>query len=116
MNTRLSFIVILCLIYHAPSLAQGIAVAYREKDHWGYADTLGNIIVKPIYDDVRKASTLTSALLVSKDKKWGVISTNGKVVVSMKHSRILDHQEGYFITEFIEAGGKYMYGLYDGNT
>ena len=91
--------------------SQDPAVVYRIKDRWGYADTLGNILITPVYDDVYKGCLFNTALLVANNKKWGAVSRTGKIVVPLQFSRILYLQD-FLLTENV-VSNVYLYGLYD---
>jgi hypothetical protein len=103
-------IVLQCLVSNV--FSQDIAVAYRNGSLWGYADTLGNVIIEPVYDEVIKGWTPVTALLVAKNKKWGVVSKKGKIVVPLKHDYISPIRDGFFFTEDKAVNNTYLHGLY----
>jgi hypothetical protein len=79
--------------------AQRLAVAFRDGNKWGYADTLGNIIIAPLYDQVSHAVVPSDRLLVSKDGKWGLVSEKGKVVIPLKHDQVRFIDDRYVLAE-----------------
>jgi hypothetical protein len=91
--------------------AQTITVSYRQGNLWGYADTLGNMIINPEYHDVNKGVTTTDALLVSRNNKWGVVSKKNGMIIPIKHDRIYDNYPPYFLTQDSNQDG-YLNGLY----
>jgi WG containing repeat len=102
-------IILSCLCTHL--FAQTAAVAYRIKDRWGYADTLGNVLITPAYDDVYKGCLFNTALLVANKNKWGAVSRTGKIVVPLQFSTIR-YLNDFLLTENI-VSNIYLFGLYD---
>jgi hypothetical protein len=101
---------ILCCLFSSGS-AQSAAIAYRIQDRWGYADTLGNILITPAYDEVYKGCLYNTALVVANNKKWGAVSRAGKVVVPLQFDRI-QYLNDFMLTENV-VSNVYLYGLYD---
>jgi hypothetical protein len=93
--------------------AQDIAIAYRKGAHWGYADTLGNVVIEPVYDEVVRGWTPMTKLLVAKNQKWGVVSEKGKVTVPLEHSYVTQIKEGFFFTGTKTENDDYLNGLYN---
>jgi hypothetical protein len=104
------FTVILSCVVICTS-AQQAAIAYRVQDRWGYADTLGNILIAPAYDEVYNGCLYNTALVVANNKKWGAVSRAGKVVVPLQFNRIM-YLKDFLLTENI-VSNVYLYGLYD---
>ena len=47
---------------------------------YGYQDAQGNVVIKPIYDDITRQS---SHYIVKKQGLYGVLDENGKVVIDL---------------------------------
>lgn len=52
---------------------------YKEKSKWGFKDSNGNIVVKPIYDMATEFNKYGYAGIKSNDK-WGVIDQEGNII------------------------------------
>lgn len=52
---------------------------YKEKSKWGFKDSNGNIVVKPIYDMATEFNKYGYAGIKS-DDKWGVIDQEGNII------------------------------------
>lgn len=58
------------------------------EDKWGYLDTTGKTVIKPIYDDVRDMeSNITAANLKG---RWGYINIKGKEVIPFIYKQVRD--------------------------
>jgi hypothetical protein len=95
------------------SHSQEIFIPYRKGPHWGYADTLGKIVIAPVYDQVSNGWTVGTNLKVSKDMKWGVVSRKNKVLVPLKHDHVANIHKGYIVSEDKTEGYAYLHGLYN---
>lgn len=62
------------------------------ENKWGFMDTTGQIIIKPVYDDVSSFSEGYAA--VNKNGKWGFIDRTGKVVIQPQFKSAWAFQEG----------------------
>jgi hypothetical protein len=57
-------------------------------DKWGYLDTTGKTVIKPIYDDVRDMeSNITAANLKG---RWGYINQQGEEVIPFIYKQVRD--------------------------
>jgi hypothetical protein len=101
------------LLSISTAFSQNIAVAYRQGAHWGYADTLGNVFIEPVYDEVVRGWTPITKLLVAKNNKWGVVSEKGKVIVPLEHSYVSEIKEGFFFAGTKTENDDYLHGLYN---
>ncbi|WP_395043074.1 WG repeat-containing protein [Flavobacterium sp.] len=73
-------------LYSQKTTINKILIPYREKNLWGFSDTLGNIKVKPIYKDVKsffidEETNFTARYVVKTNKKYFVIDQNSKVLL-----------------------------------
>jgi hypothetical protein len=57
---------------------------------WGFTDSLGNMIIKPEYDNYEEF--LNGYAPIMKDKKLGIMDSTGKVVVQPRYDRITPFQ------------------------
>lgn len=53
---------------------QSVLIPYREGNLWGVSDTLGNIVVKPVYDYVSYEITGSGFLISTKNRRHGIVS------------------------------------------
>lgn len=72
---------------------------------YGYADAQGNIVIKPIYDQIEKFAG--TDMIVAKSGLYGVIDTDGKVIIDTIYDDIL-RQGSYYI---VKKQG--LYGVLD---
>jgi len=68
------------------NVANKVLIPYREKNLWGFSDTLGNIKVKPIYKEIKdffidKDTDFTSMYVVKTNKNYYVIDRNNKIIL-----------------------------------
>ncbi|MEN0047106.1 MAG: WG repeat-containing protein [Bacteroidota bacterium] len=77
---------------------------------WGYIDTLGNTVIKTIYEDAKAYSNGTA--LVRQDGKWGVVNRKEKVIVPFQYDEVnfLENTDNQMIKVHTQA---YRYGLID---
>ena len=71
--------------------SDGIAVVKRNKKR-GLIDHLGNLIVKPEYDDIEDFSE--GIAIVEINNKFGAIDKEGKIVIKPQYSEMYSFQEG----------------------
>jgi hypothetical protein len=95
---------------YAGKKIQGIP--YRVKDKWGIADTSGNLIVPPTFDEALFMGE-SGYIKVRKGKKWGVYGAKGQRVLPLKYAFIADNvQNGYFSVYYkYNEDGKSRQGL-----
>ena len=72
---------------------------------YGYADAQGNIVIKPIYDQIEKFAG--TDMIVAKSGLYGVIDTDGKVIIDTIYDDVL-RQGSYYI---VKKQG--LYGVLD---
>jgi len=58
------------------------------KEKWGFLDTTDNIIIKPIYDDVR--DMIRPIIAANYKGKWGFIDHKGKEKIKFKYKQVHD--------------------------
>lgn len=58
------------------------------KEKWGFLDSTGAVIIKPIYDDVR--DMITSLTAANYKGRWGFINLSGKKVIDFKFKQVHD--------------------------
>lgn len=78
--------------------------------HWGYIDTLGQIIAPATYDFAR--DFVNQVGIVECDKKWGVLDNKGKILVPCDYDGInfLENTSNEILQIFIN---RQKYGLID---
>jgi WG containing repeat len=109
------------LLVATAALAQeynGPYVPYRKANAWGYADTLGKIIVTPAYDRVSdngiSSHTTGMQYKVYKAGKSGVIDSKGNIVVPVEFDSVYPRGFGYKDHGFlVEREG--LWGMYTMN-
>lgn len=76
-------------------------IPYRENNRWGFADTLGNIRVKPDYDKVNFFRLIGNGYYaaVTKDNKHSFINDTGKLVLPFSDSLVTLADEYYYARE-----------------
>ncbi len=73
---------------NAPIEAQYFEDYESPRLKWGYIDTRGEVVISPIYDDVRDMkSDLTAA---NYKGKWGFINNKNEPVIDFKYKQVLD--------------------------
>ncbi|MEM8525969.1 MAG: WG repeat-containing protein [Bacteroidota bacterium] len=77
---------------------------------WGYIDSLGNTVIKTVYEDAKSYSNGTA--LVRQNVKWGVVNNKNKIVVPFQYDEVsfLENTENQMIKVHTKA---YRYGLID---
>lgn len=77
---------------------------YKQNDLWGLLDIDGNQITKPIYSQIKSLPNKPGEFLVKQDSKYGVLNSNGKVVLDIKYASI--EADGYTTDEgaYTDAG------------
>jgi serine/threonine protein kinase len=58
-----------------------------EDEKYGFRDPLGNVLLPPTWDDVN-GTTITNRFIVEKNGKWGVVKTDGSVILPFKYDNI----------------------------
>ena len=79
-----------------------VPILDNSNDKYGYADTLGNVIIEPQYDFARSFSE--GLAVVIKDDKYGFIDKTGKVVVEPKYDNAWLFSDGLAA---VKKDGKY---------
>ncbi len=70
---------------------EGLA-AVKYRNHYGFIDVNGNIMIEPDFDDVGQFSE--GRAKVRKNNKWGFINTNGTIVIKPIYSKAQAFQNG----------------------
>lgn len=52
----------------------------------GMIDIYGQVIVEPIYEEIRRINNVDNLILVKAADKWGAIDNHGNIVISIKYS------------------------------
>jgi WG containing repeat len=83
-------------------------IPYREHNLWGFSDTLGNIRVKPVFDETNFFYMIGNHYYaaVSKDNKRSFINDTGKLVFPFSDSLV------HLTDEFYYARENNKYGVY----
>ncbi|NNE15564.1 MAG: WG repeat-containing protein [Saprospiraceae bacterium] len=69
------------------------------KYKWGFLNTKGDIVIDPIYDDVRDAKQ--DLIAANLEGKWGYINHKGKTVIPFIYQQALDFSESRsFVQDF----------------
>ncbi len=76
MNKYLTIFIILCSF---SANSQSFLIPYREGQLWGVADTLGNIVVNPVYDRVESNDFATGIFRTTKNGRHGIV-TNREII------------------------------------
>ncbi|WP_176220607.1 WG repeat-containing protein [Cohnella massiliensis] len=72
---------------------------------WGLIDKSGQVIVQPVYDSFKGASS--TAKFVQRNKKWGLIGSDGKEIVPPKYDSV---GSGFYDgLAAVSVGGKWGY-------
>ena len=79
---------------------------------YGYQDAQGNVVIKPIYDDITRQS---SHYIVKKQGLYGVLDENGKVVIDLTNDELHDVRviKAYKSKSAYFAKKQGKYGMYD---
>jgi hypothetical protein len=87
-----------------------VKVVSPEKSLYGYTDSLGAVVIEPIYEQVRLFCQGLAA--AKRDGKWGFLDSNGKVRVNFLYQVVTDFAEGSSVVrdedgyEYIDRTGK----------
>lgn len=84
-------------------------LSYKEGEKWGYIDRNGNVKVQAIYERVTELNEYGFAG-INKDGKWGVINSEGKVIVEPSYSIQWDEPE--FIGPYLKLNFGYGFNYY----
>lgn len=92
---------------------------YAKDGKYGLIDFEGNVIAKPVYDEIDSLSYKEGELLVKKDEKYGVINIKGNKIVEIKYDKITVDEyytdenryryAGYIVSITTEEGYRYGY-------
>lgn len=61
-------------------------IAVSKGGKWGFVKTDGQVVIDPVYEDVRSFSNGVAA--VKKDGKWGFIDTDGNIVIECQFTDV----------------------------
>lgn len=97
---------------------------YAKDGKYGLIDFEGNVIEKPIYDEINSLSYKEGELLVKQNEKYGVINIKGNKIVEIKYDKITVDEyytdenryqyAGYIVSITTEEGYRYGYLNYKG--
>jgi len=99
-NELISLFLMLCLVLSLPlslKAQQDIYIPYRSNNLWGYADTNANIVILPVYDQVKKQEN--KMFLVVKDRMQGVVTLNNEIVVPFEEKNIISLNKDYILSQ-----------------
>lgn len=92
---------------------------YAKDGKYGLIDFEGNVIAKPIYDEIDSLSYKEGELLVKQNEKYGVINIKGNKIVEIKYDKIAVDEyytdknryryAGYIVSITTEEGYRYGY-------
>ena len=103
-GTKTAFAAVLLLLAAFWTSASGedrLKPARNQKGKYGFADTAGVFVVKPVYDSVTPFEDGISR--VRKGSRWGLVDTAGKLVAPVKYARIGEYNKyGYAL---VNVGG-----------
>lgn len=82
-----------------------ILIPFRQKNHWGFCDTLGRIVIQPYYDSAGffsgdRYKNPDELALVSKDGRQGAIDKEGNVIIDLAYDAIkIDDKNKFCLLE-----------------
>lgn len=96
---------------------------YKKNELYGLINLDGKRLTEPIYEEVSSLKNRPGRILVKKDDRYGVLDTNGKVVVPVLYYSIIgdeycEEENGYQNTGFIVSNKSktgILYGYYNSN-
>ena len=62
---------------------------------YGYQDAQGNVVIKPIYDEIEKFNG--TSMIVVKSDLYGVINRDGKVIIDTVYDDIIRQDSHYIV-------------------
>ena len=74
---------------------------------YGYQDAQGNVVIKPIYDEIEKFNG--TDMIIAKSGLYGVIDRDGKVIIDMVYDDIIRQDSHYIVKK------QGLYGVLDKN-
>ncbi len=87
-------------------------LVYKQDGKYGLLSIDGDIITKPMYEEIESIGTQEGIFLVKKDGKYGVINGKGTTIVKAKYENIQyddGSKPGYIVSERTEQGYRYGY-------
>lgn len=92
---------------------------YAKDGKYGLIDFEGNVIAKPVYDEIDSLPYKEGELLVRQNEKYGVINIKGNKIVEIKYDKIIVDEyytdenryqyAGYVVSITTEEGYRYGY-------
>lgn len=82
-----------------------ILIPYRLQDKWGFSDTLGRIMIEPVYDSVGffsgdRTKDREELAWVTKNEKQGAVNKNGQLILeAMYDSVAINSRNKFCLTE-----------------
>lgn len=84
---------------------------YKQNSKWGVIDSVGRVVIQPLYDDIGFGIT-EDLIRVKKENKWGYIDLSGETIIKFKYDFACNFRNGraYVIKKgkpmFISKTGK----------
>lgn len=108
-------LILLLPLFISTLFSYGQRVPYREGKLWGLADTLGKIVVSPLYTEIRPTgdyvygNTTGNYFIVKQNEKFGMVN-NDRILMSPKYQRL--HADSVFIKETVSKYSQFkLYNL-----
>ena len=99
-------------------LSEGLC-CYRAQGKFGFVDSIGNVVVPPIYEDVLGGYDFKDGIAwVKKDSLWGSINTRGEVVIPYTY-KFIDRLKPFSYKEnrcLVVSVDEYRVGVVDYKT
>ena len=93
-NLTKNLLTILLTVSTIFSFGQNLIEFQDKNNNWGFKDSTGNVVIKPIYDDVLNFSE--GFALVKLNYKWGYINKEGKEIIPLgKYDDIKNLSDGF---------------------
>jgi hypothetical protein len=112
-----TLISIICLLPFFGAAQTGkIMIPYHEGNRWGFCDTLGNIIIKPMYQftsNIKIGNSFSKLYngfgIVEENNNCGVVNDKGSVIVPIEYSYIVgeDNKGGKGFVVYEKGTGTY---------
>ena len=80
-------IVCMAMPVFAQVIENKVLAPYRQGDRWGYSDTLGRVMIPPVYDSV---SVLVDFGILYQKGKMGAVNAAGKILTPPRYDEVSD--------------------------
>jgi serine/threonine protein kinase/predicted RNA-binding protein with RPS1 domain len=85
---------------------------FEENEKCGYVDPMGNVLLPPVWEEIYEES-ISGKFIVKKNKKWGVVTPDGKTVIPFEYGylEVFDEERGVYKakTEVGDERDEYSY-------